>query len=102
MAAVSTDPQFKITWIDMAGAWTVFANYGIHVNPIMVKSLRAANGDMVQDFQTEKRPVLDPRVAYVMTDMLQGPVNFGTAAGIRGMGFTSQAALLTPAPACPW
>jgi len=27
----------------------------------MVKSLRRANGDVVQDFQTEKRPVLDPR-----------------------------------------
>jgi penicillin-binding protein 1B len=84
--------SYDATPLDMAGAWTVFANYGVHVNPIMVKSLRAANGDMVQDFQTEKRPVLDPRVAYVMTDMLQGPVNFGTAAGIRGMGFTAQAA----------
>ena len=84
--------SYDATPIDMAGAWTVFANYGVHVNPFMVKSLRAANGDVVQDFQTEKRPVLDPRVAYVMTDMLQGPVNFGTAAGIRGMGFTWQAA----------
>ena len=26
MAAVSTDPQFKITWIDMAGAWLKLAN----------------------------------------------------------------------------
>src|SRR5207248_911793 len=84
--------SYDATPIDMAGAWTVFANYGVHVQPIMVKSLRAANGDVVQDFQTEKRPVLDPRVAYVMTDMLQGPVNFGTAAGIRGMGFTAPAA----------
>jgi len=84
--------SYDATPIDMAGAWTVFANYGVHVNPIMVKSLRAANGDVVQDFQTEKRPVLDPRVAYVMTDMLQGPVNFGTAAGIRSLGFTWQAA----------
>ena len=35
---------------------------------------------------------LIPAWLMCMTDMLQGPVNFGTAAGIRGMGFTWQAA----------
>ncbi|HLQ50119.1 MAG TPA: hypothetical protein VK129_01400, partial [Terriglobales bacterium] len=33
-----------------------------------------------------------PRVAYVMTDMMQGVLNFGTAAGVRSRGFTSPAA----------
>jgi penicillin-binding protein 1B len=45
------------------------------------------------DFQAEKRQVLDPRVAFVMTDMLSGVLNFGTAFEVRGRyGFNAPAA----------
>ena len=37
----------------------------------MIKSVRAPNGDVVQDFSSESTAVLDPRVAYVMTSMME-------------------------------
>jgi penicillin-binding protein 1B len=47
----------------------------------------------VMDFKPEKRPVLDPRVAYVMTDMMEGVVNNGLAfSAVRGRGFDAPAA----------
>ena len=44
------------------------------------------------DWKQDKRPVLDPRVAYVMTNMMEGVFNFGTAYTVRTLGFTAPAA----------
>ena len=43
----------------------------------------AASSPVIENFTTKREQVLDPRVAYVMTDMMQGVLNFGTAAGVR-------------------
>lgn len=83
---------YDATPVEMAGAYTVFANNGTHLSPMMVKSVRTAKGDVVDNFQTDSRQVLDPRVASVMTDMLEGPINFGTAYDVRKRGFTAPAA----------
>ena len=58
----------------------------------MVNSVRNANGDVVLDFKPEKPTVLDPRVAFVMTNMMEGVINFGTAFAVRARGFTAPAA----------
>ena len=44
------------------------------------------------NFGTNRTQVLDPRVAFVMTNMLEGVINFGTAYGVRSRGFTAPAA----------
>jgi penicillin-binding protein 1B len=84
--------SYDATPLDMAGAYTVFANAGVRVNPIMITSVRDAKGEVVQNFTTTKKPVLDPRVAYVITNMLEGVINNGTAAGVRARGFSAPAA----------
>lgn len=78
--------------LDMASAYTVFANNGVHLAPSMVKSLRDAQGNVVQDFSTSSNQVLDPRVAYIMTNMMEGVMNFGTGFEVRRRGFTAPAA----------
>ena len=84
---------YDATPIDMAGAYTVFANDGVRISPIFIDSVRNAKGDIVQDYRPEKKQVLDPRISYVMTDMLQGVMNFGTAfSAVRTRGFTAPAA----------
>ena len=83
---------YDATPIDMAGAYTVFANDGVRISPIFIDSVRNAKGDVVQDYRPDKKPVLDPRISYLMTDMMEGVMNFGTAAGVRSRGFTSPAA----------
>ncbi len=78
--------------LDMAGAYTVFANGGVHLSPMMVRSVRDARGNVVEDFNSSSSQVLDPRVAYVMTNMMEGVINFGTAYDVRRRGFTAPAA----------
>jgi penicillin-binding protein 1B len=84
---------YSATPIDMAGAYTVFANNGVHLNPWMLASVRSTNGDIVSDFSSEGKQILDPRVAYLTQSLLEGALNYGTAAGaVRGHGFTAPAA----------
>jgi penicillin-binding protein 1B len=83
---------YNATPIDMAGAYTVFANNGVHLTPWMLASVRNANGDIVSDFSPEAKQVMDPRAAYLTQSLLEGVMNYGTAAAVRGHGFTAPAA----------
>ena len=84
---------YDATPLDMAAAYTVFANNGVRLTPLMLKSVRNAEGDPVMSFTPESRPVLDSRVAYVMTDMMEGVMNNGLAfSAVRGRGFAQPAA----------
>ena len=84
---------YSATPIDMAGAYTVFANGGIHVTPWMLASARNLNGDIVADFAPVASQVLDPRVAYLTQSLLQGVIERGTAANaVAASGFKAPAA----------
>jgi len=83
---------YNATPIDMAGAYTVFANNGVHLKPWMLASVRNANGDIVADFAPEAKQVLDPRVAYLTQSLLEYAASYGTAAAVRGHGFSAPAA----------
>jgi penicillin-binding protein 1B len=83
---------YDATPIEMAAAYTVFANAGVRLSPVLVNSVRNGNGDIVTDFHSDSRQVLDPRVAFVMTNMMEGVLNFGTAYPVRARGFNAPAA----------
>lgn len=83
---------YDATPVDMTAAYTSFANGGLRLSPIFVSSVRNSKGDVVMNFEPEKRQVLDPRIAFLMTNMLEGVMNFGTAYAVRTHGFTAPAA----------
>jgi penicillin-binding protein 1B len=83
---------YGATPLQLASAYTVFDNDGIAVSPLLLSSIRSANGDPVMDFSSQSHPVLDPRVAFLTTSMMEAVINSGTGAGIRAMGFTAPAA----------
>jgi penicillin-binding protein 1B len=88
---------YDATPLDMAGAYTVFANGGLHIDPWMLASVRTSTGDVVTDFTPNSKQVLDPRVAYLTVSLMQNVLHSdvtgtGTGAGVRNMGFISPAA----------
>ena len=83
---------YDATPLEMAGAYTVFANSGTHLSPIMVKSVRDSRGKALEDFHTDSKGVLDPRVAYVLTTMMESVINNGTGYTVRARGFQAPAA----------
>jgi len=79
--------------IDMSGAYTVFSNNGVRISPIMLRSVRNSKGDVIANYNTDQKSVLDPRIAYVMTNMMEGVINNGLGySAVRVRGFTPPAA----------
>jgi penicillin-binding protein 1B len=83
---------YDATPLDMAGAYTVFANNGVHINPWLLASVRNTNGDIVSDFSPEAKQVMDPRAAYLTQSLLEGVMNWGYGYAVRQRGFMAPAA----------
>ena len=83
---------YSATPLEMAGAYTVFANGGIKIDPWMLASVRSPTGDVMNDYTPTTKPVLDPRVAYLTTSLMEGVMNFGYGYEARRRGFMAPAA----------
>jgi penicillin-binding protein 1B len=84
--------SYDATPLEMAGAWTIFANQGTRVQPSFVSLVKEANGKVLLDQKPQTKAVLDPRVDYLVVSMLEEVMRTGTAAGVRSRGFTAPAA----------
>lgn len=97
--------SYDATPLEMASAYTVFTNAGQRAMPVMIRSVRDPNGDVMDNFPLQKAQILDPRVAYVLTEMLEYTINNGTPAGpggVRARGFTAPAAAKTGSSHDAW
>ena len=83
---------YEITPIEAAGAYTIFSNHGAYVKPSFITMVRSQDGEVAYKNQIRERQVLDPRVAYLMTNLMEEVLRSGTAAGVRARGFTAPAA----------
>jgi len=83
---------YQVSPLEIAGAYTMFANNGVRVQPAFISTIRDQSGTDLYEHQPEMRRALDPRVAFVMVDMLQEVMRSGTAAGVRARGFKLPAA----------
>ncbi|HUI76906.1 MAG TPA: PBP1A family penicillin-binding protein [Bryobacteraceae bacterium] len=83
---------YVCTPLEIAGAYTVFANGGVYVKPSMVTTVKSQNGRVLYRDRPESHPALDPRVNYLMVNMLEEVLRSGTGAGVWARGFRGIAA----------
>jgi len=74
--------SYDITPLQAVGAYTVFANQGRYVQPSYISVVRDDKGKAVYKNKTEAHDAIDPRLAYLMTNLLQEVLRSGTAAGV--------------------
>lgn len=75
--------------IQMAEAYTAFANHGVRVRPRAILRVEDAEGNVLWETQPERDEVLDPLTAAILTDILRDVVDGpgGTAvSAVRGRG----------------
>ncbi len=84
--------SYVATPIEMAGAYTVFANRGVYIQPSWIKMVRDDDGSAIYTAKPVKKEALDSRVAYMMVNMMEDVVRAGTGAGVRARGFALPAA----------
>jgi len=73
---------YEITPLEAVGAYTLFANNGEYVKPSFIAMVRDDKGNAVYKNKPARKQALDPRVAYLMTDLMQEVLRSGTAAGV--------------------
>ncbi|MBV9745315.1 MAG: penicillin-binding protein 1A, partial [Acidobacteriia bacterium] len=86
---------YEATPLEMAGAYTAFANSGERVSPTDVTLVRAADGSILYESRPDPQPVLDPRVNYLLVSMMEDVLTSGTGAVARARGFRLPAAAKT-------
>ncbi|MGA7962750.1 MAG: PBP1A family penicillin-binding protein, partial [Candidatus Acidiferrales bacterium] len=83
---------YEMTPIDVAAGYTAFATNGVRAEPLFLRSVLAADGTVEETAGPRTRAVLDPRVAYLTTSLMEDVINKGTGVTVRSMGFTPVAA----------
>jgi penicillin-binding protein 1A len=74
----------EVSPLDLTSAYGVFDNEGVLVSPISILRIEDNDGNIIEQNAPEKKEVLSKETAYLMTDMLKGVVNGGTAtSGVR-------------------
>ncbi|MDR3666132.1 MAG: PBP1A family penicillin-binding protein, partial [Ignavibacteriaceae bacterium] len=73
----------EVSPLELTSAFGTMDNNGVHVDPISILKIENRNGIMIDQFTPESNEAISPQTASVITDMLQGVVNFGTGAGLR-------------------
>lgn len=81
-----------VTPLELTAAYSPLANFGEAVAPRLVTRVEDANGKVVWQSKPKKRGVLNPAVAYLVTDMLEDAVRSGTGTRALRAGYRGPAA----------
>lgn len=73
----------EVSVYEMVGAYSTFANKGVHVEPLMVTKIEDKNGNVLESFSPQKSEAISEQTAYLMVNLLEGVVNFGTGYRLR-------------------
>jgi penicillin-binding protein 1B len=76
----------EATPLQIASAYTSFANLGTRVTPIAINRITTGEGVTIAAPTAQTNEVLRPDVAYVMTSFMKDVVNRGTASKVRARG----------------
>lgn len=68
---------------EMVGAYSVFANKGIRVEPMYVTRIEDSFGNTIANFNSQMREVLTEEATYKMLHMLRSVMDGGTGSRIR-------------------
>lgn len=64
---------------ELVGAFSTFANEGVHTDAIFVTRIEDRQGNLIASFIPQSQDAISERTAYTMLTMLQGVVKSGTA-----------------------
>jgi penicillin-binding protein 1B len=81
----------EATPLQVATAYTIFANLGDRVNPMPITRVATGEGKTITALTPDRKNVVRPDVAYIMDDIMKDVINRGTAAQAQSWGFRNLA-----------
>jgi len=82
--SISLGAGGDVSLFEMVGAYATFVNKGVHTDPFFISRIEDKNGNVIQDFPTDRTEAINEETAYVMLHMLRGTSeeSGGTALGL--------------------
>jgi penicillin-binding protein 1A len=75
----------EVTLIELTSAYSAFPNHGIRMAPFSVLSITDRAGTLLEESRPTPRDAIRADTAYVMTNLLRGVVQRGTAAAANAL-----------------
>ena len=72
-----------ISVYEMVAAYNTFPSKGVYVSPIFVTRIEDNMGNVLGEFNNQKREAVSEYTAYLMANLMQGVVNSGTGVRLR-------------------
>jgi penicillin-binding protein 1B len=82
----------SVSLLEITAAYGAIANGGIAVKPTAVRSTRARQGDVVWNGVPDRQQAASPQGAYVLTSLLEGVMQRGTASKAKVLGLQGMVA----------
>ncbi len=79
--------SFEVTPLEIAYAYSAFANLGVKAEPISILAVSTREGKLLESREVKMKRVAPAGVCYVMNDILKDVFNYGTAVRARSLGF---------------
>ncbi len=71
--------SFEISLLELVSAYTVFPNKGIRAKPYFIRRIEDKEGNLLEENFPQTETVISPQIAYIMTYLLKGVIERGTA-----------------------
>jgi penicillin-binding protein 1A len=77
---------FEVSLIELTSAYATFANRGMHVEPHFIREVRQNDGRLLMQAEPRIDDALDPRIAHLINEALEGVVSDGTGKAAAALG----------------
>jgi penicillin-binding protein 1A len=81
-----------VTLREIVGAYSAFANQGVYVVPHLITRVETLDGEILEQTRLDQREAIDPKLTYLLVDILRTALKEGTGRGAYKWGFTSTGA----------
>lgn len=83
---------YDVTPLQLASGYTIFANQGLYQESRIILAVKDSSGKSLWQSPAVSRQLLDPRVSYLIVNLMETVIDHGTGEGARARGFLAPAA----------
>ena len=77
----------SVTPLELTGAFGIFANQGVKTEPASIRTITSKEGKvLLEQAEVKQEPVISKETAYLITNMLEDVIGYGTGQRAKALG----------------
>ena len=77
----------EVTLIELTSAYSAFPNHGIRMEPYLADAINDRDGSLLEERRPQPKDAIRADTAFVLTNLMQGVVQHGTAAAANALNW---------------